>query len=404
MLGRVGCHGLSRCEFQDNFAGLAKAITESGADASHLLILEENGVTTLSVAECAWRRGELAPELLATLQAALVTAGRRLKTRMETCPAELGPSAKRVKRCDIPVMKPSRGGSLRAALASAAPVARQQTLEVFRRDIWARSNAGSSDARLRTWVAICRAWDMQPFPLTQDVVFKVSASFKAGGYRSARQYFCRARREHVMMTSVAVPPDVEMAIRDGVRSIERGMGKSEMKDAFVFERVKFPNPSSPVSWNERFAVTMMILGCWFLLREVELASLRAKHMTVDIETKTVRLTLQSSKNDQIGSLVTRSHGCYCKVVGESHCPFHVAAAYSQQFKLDNEAPLFPDKDNQEMSKGDTIKLFRQTLQSRGIKTTRPGALGQADVECFHGHCLRVSGAQFLARLKFLCRQ
>ena len=59
----------------------------------------------------------------------------------------------------------------------------------------------------------CQAWQIAPLPLCPDVVEKVAVSFKAGGYRSGKQYFCRARREHILQLKCTVPAEVEIAIR-----------------------------------------------------------------------------------------------------------------------------------------------------------------------------------------------
>ena len=55
----------------------------------------------------------------------------------------------------------------------------------------------------------------------EESVEKVSASLKEAGYRSARQYFARTRREHVLQMKNEVPPEVLLKMRDAIRSIER---------------------------------------------------------------------------------------------------------------------------------------------------------------------------------------
>ena len=91
---------------------------------------------------------------------------------------------------------------------------------------------GPNDARWTTWCKICEAWKIDPVPLSTDVSEKVGASLRKGGYRSSAQYFSRARKEHVQVTGMPVPAPVEIAIRDAIRSIERGMGNNAPKDAF----------------------------------------------------------------------------------------------------------------------------------------------------------------------------
>ena len=159
------------------------------------------------------------------------------------------------------------------ALASARPLRRAATLESFREDVWARSNIGPQDARWKTFCRVCPAWQIAPLPLCPNVVEKVAASFKAGGYRSGKQYFCRARREHIVLQlKCAVPAEVEMAIRDAQRSLERGLGVTSFKDAFRLEDLKLPEDPAVASMVALRSSCIVLLGSWFLMRELELAA------------------------------------------------------------------------------------------------------------------------------------
>ena len=66
----------------------------------------------------------------------------------------------KVRRTDLPVVRPSSSGSLSKALASARPEAREATLDRFKRDIWAPSNQKPQQARWNTWSKVCAAWDI----------------------------------------------------------------------------------------------------------------------------------------------------------------------------------------------------------------------------------------------------
>ena len=94
--------------------------------------------------------------------------------------------------------------------------------------MWARSNIGPQDARWKTFCFICQAWQIAPLPLCPDVVEKVAASFKAGGYRSGKQYFssisaepaanisssCRQR----VLTLQSAPARIRGALRTALRT------------------------------------------------------------------------------------------------------------------------------------------------------------------------------------------
>eukprot|EP00439_Symbiodinium_sp_Y106_P033815 s4231_g4.t1 len=98
-----------------------------------------------------------------------------------------------------------------------------------------------------------------------------------------------------------VPAPVEIAIRDAIRSIERGMGNNAPKDAFRLDALDIG--TDLLDARVAFMHAMVVLGSWFLCREIELSALRVKHMVLDAENKQVGLTLSASKTDTVGSMV-----------------------------------------------------------------------------------------------------
>ena len=384
-------------DYPDTFAGLSLAIVEAGVDPEFLPQLEEQGVRSVSGAMGALMSSRLPPELSTAIQAALVFAlgPERVPDAARQAAVEAPPT--KVRRTDLHVARPSRAGSLSKALASACPAARQETLNRFNRDLWAPSNQKPQQARWKTWSKVCEAWGIPALPLTVDGVEKVSASLKEGGYRSARQYFASARREHVLQMKAEVPPEVLLKMRGAIRSIERGLGGPALKDGFRVEDLVLPLPSDQVPTAKRQAVTVVILGCWFLMREIEIAAVRNKHFTVDVERQEVAFTLASSKTDQQGNLVQRKHQCYCSYVPAHLCPFHTALAFEKIRPKNPEAPLFVSAHGDELTKQESIALIRKVLADSHVALRRAGAPGQSSVERFGGHVLRVSGAQFLAR-------
>ena len=203
----------------------------------------------------------------------------------------------------------------------------------------------------------------------------VGASFRFGGYRSSAQYFSRARKEHIRVTGMPAPAAVELAIRDAIRSIERGMGANAAKDAFRLDALDFDFTSKGASFS--LAHGMVVLGSWFLCREIELANLRVKHMAVDTAGKQVTLTLASSKTDTVGSLVHRKHSCYCSVVPENICPYHAALRIADECSVDPEDSdfLFSPTPGLPLSKPQTIELIHEVLHSAGghsVQTRSPG--------------------------------
>ena len=96
------------------------------------------------------------------------------------------------------------------------------------------------------------------------------------------------------------------------------MGNNAPKDAFRLDALDIGTDllGARLAWLH----AMVVIGSWFLCREIELSALRVKHMVLDAENKQVGLTLSASKTDTVGSMVQRRHSCYCGTVPETICP------------------------------------------------------------------------------------
>lgn len=79
-------------------------------------------------------------------------------------------------RPDLPVTQNfARRASFTMALAAAQPNNRKRALDDLDRDILARSTQPSQESRVRTYRALCAAWQVEPFP--------ISIAFAAPGLR-----------------------------------------------------------------------------------------------------------------------------------------------------------------------------------------------------------------------------
>eukprot|EP00438_Fugacium_kawagutii_P013486 Skav208879 [mRNA] locus=scaffold270:173294:174070:- [translate_table: standard] len=95
-------------------------------------------------------------------------------------------------------------------------------------------------------------------------------------------------------------------------------------------------------------------------------------------------------------MIERSHVCACTSSREPLCPYHAMQdVMTHHPDLKSEAPLFPGPDGDVMSKQDTIAAIREVLERADVTLLRLGTSGTL-VHRFHGHCLRISGSQFLA--------
>lgn len=315
-------------------------------------------------------------------------------------------------RTDFPTVKSSTRGSILAALEAAAPDSQRSALNELEDAKFANSSRIARDALWRTWTKIAAAWGLPPLPLTSDLVNKIGASLKRGGYRSASNYFSRAREEHLRLTGLPVPESVNQSIRQTTRAVERGALAERPKEAFELETFAstssntspMPEDTSLYTSSISFATNFTVIGAWWMTREIEIAAAKKGDVEIRHSDRTVRWRLPSSKADQAGRGVVRSHGCACNRLTSSLasgcdydvskiCPYHLMKAHLQAIdKEDPTSPLFPSKSGQFLTKEESVQLIRAAVTNTfgpSIELERIDRLG--------GHSLRVSGAQAMAR-------
>lgn len=270
---------------------------------------------------------------------------------------------------------------------------------MLQQDVYAQSNSGPQASRMKTWRQIAAAWSLAPLPLTPELIKAVGASFKRGGYRSAQLYFGSAKKEHIMQYG-SLSRDLEILIKDVIRSIERGQGPAKLKDSFNLRDLA--NIDLTLETDQfRIHHNMVVLGCFFLTREIELSATLRRHIRLDTGRMTVSWTLPATKTCTKGELTERTHKCMCKSIPSQLCPYHcmedTLVLTQDAWDHTDDGPLFL-QDYEHMSKVYTIEAIRTVLQKAHVQTQRQGADGP--VERFHGHCLRISGSQALVRMGF----
>eukprot|EP00435_Cladocopium_sp_Y103_P047536 s110_g14.t1 len=300
-------------------------------------------------------------------------------------------------RWDTPVVRQVKRASLQAALDAALPNNRRRCVEALERDVLANSTKPSTDSKVKTYQTICLAWQVEPWPVTLRSIQCFGASLKEGAYKSAQGFFQAVftyQRRHLQQE---VDPVVRGAARDYTRSISRGIGPSALKDSFdvdMLSQIPVDYKTDPFDMQSpAHGRDVMILACWFMMRELEMASCRWSHLYVS--GPTINLMLPVQKNDTAGSLTLRTLRCACRIRLHPLCPVHAAQRHINRvrahsaFQSQAEFPLIPNETGQVSSKHFMIQFFRPL--------TRPNHEG-AETERFAGHVCRVSGAQWLSRL------
>ena len=133
-------------------------------------------------------------------------------------------------RSDLPVIHPGGRGDLTVMDRENALIAKLEE------DMYAQSSKRPREALWKTWCSMAQAWRLPPIPLTEELIVKVGASFKAGHYKSPQNYyFSRALQEHRALTKQHPSLFIQSLIRNVIRSITRGAGPTPFKGSFEVE-------------------------------------------------------------------------------------------------------------------------------------------------------------------------
>ena len=264
------------------------------------------------------------------------------------------------KRPDLPLPVQGRRANIQAAMDAAHPNNRQKSLEILERDVLARSTNPANEARVRTYMALMRCWELPAFPLDNFNIRAFGASLKAGAYKSSAVYFSAicAHQQRVLRTSV--PSIVKLGIRDCIRSIQRGLGTSQLKDSFnglLVGEIAADRDASAFSLSRLgHARDLVILDLWCMLREAEISG--AMMEDLQLTGREVHLTLPMHKTDQRGHYTLRTLTCSCGARMHPLCAWHSAerglirvSALMDRLGTTS-GPLFPTVDGRTASKNE----------------------------------------------------
>ena len=198
-----------------------------------------------------------------------------------------------VSRSDLPVIHPGGRGSIKRALDMTVTDRENTLIARLEDDMYAQSSKKPREALWKTWCSMAAAWNLQPVPLTEELVIKVGASFKAGHYKSPQNYFSRALQEHRQLTKQHPTPFVQSLIKNVIRSITRGTGPTAFKDSFEVELLNRAYDLNslrrePEHWSEdpSHSRDATLICCWWLLRGIEAAAASTKHVAPDNQRRT----------------------------------------------------------------------------------------------------------------------
>ena len=291
---------------------------------------------------------------------------------------------------------PGDAANMQAALDAARPENRAQALAALDQDALAASTIDSNNCRIRFYEAICRAWGLEPWPLSRESVGAFGACLKAGGYKSAAVYYS-AVVGHQMRTMWQAPsPELRRCIQDTRRAILRGAGPHRLKDFYdvpVLKAVLDEGAGDAFCVDTPSHMADVMLACaWWMLREIESAGAQICHLIFNEARGEVTLMLPVQKSDQRGLLCCRTLLCACRVARQILRPYHCMKRHMARIRLlgadatSPRAPLFPSGTGGVLSKEQFIRASRATLRACGVETR------------FTGHIARISGVQWLHNL------
>ena len=222
-----------------------------------------------------------------------------LNTRSPTAPAmETALASRR----DAPVVIPTvRGTRARRPTSELTASERVEAMAFYERDVLARSSAGSKESLWRTWCYFHQRWygpNSEPVPATPHSLAVVVAQMKASGYQSVGNYVSALKDRHIAQEHLW-DQNLAREVRRAVRSATRGRGSVKQAGELDLDQVvkACGNPGVLVDGGPAFPVRMIVFGCFFLLREVEISLMLARSVVVSSAVLEVSVHLPVSKTD-----------------------------------------------------------------------------------------------------------
>ena len=273
------------------------------------------------------------------------------------------------------------------------PAAWAGAKEDFRGAMLQPSSEATLDSRLKTCQEfVFEALRVPLLPLTEDKLVNLGAALRGAHYLSGPEHLRVARAEHIA-SNASWTGALQRCHSRCIRACKRGRGPVTRAGLGDIERFAVA-PEITVGVVERgpLAASTYTLTCIaFLLREIEgsLIAMRQVELLEDIDGRSLRLHLPSSKVDYWGSGASRTLVCTCRGARRMELPCVVCRVAAQVEARQaqgagQEDPLFPDGSGRFPSKEAAVATLRSVL------VPVEGEIS--------GHSPRRMGAQLLATL------
>jgi len=125
--------------------------------------------------------------------------------------------------------------------------------------------------------------------MTHRKIQILAACLKDGGYKSSQLYIDAAFYHHEHVLQHEVSASMRKAAKRLARAATRGIPGAKLKQAFDLRvlavLVRFGPADGPLDCRRpHHAVDVVIIACWFMLREIEIAGARVQDLTLSSAT------------------------------------------------------------------------------------------------------------------------
>ena len=349
-----------------------------------------NPLDTLKGGECSGTHGHIR-RVVATLDTSC-TPPRAEDDSNHVCSD--GVALAKYKRKDMPVVRNvSKASASTVADVAMVPSLKRQALADLDRDMYASTSRAPRDALLQTWDKFHLMWygpGVPSIPLDEAKLLHVSSLFKAGGYKSFRNYLSRIKERHIM-EGHQWSDRLSLIAARCARSVLRGLAGQTRSDAFdwkkVFERMAQHNvplcDHGPVH-----PFPMIVTATYFMLRELEASAIDVED--VSFTSDSVTLSLPVSKTDWAAKGCRRTWSCICNK--GLVCPFHVIKTHwDSMANKGSTGPLFPSTLGTYCTKSGVVQTIRMATKLSGAPCVNGS--GEWTVS---GHTFRITGARMLS--------
>lgn len=303
--------------------------------------------------------------------------------------------ADRKKRADMPIVrKASKGDASKVRKIAIDPHLRAMAQCELEEDMYALTSKAPRDARLVTWQKFHCWWygeAVPMLPLTTDKICKVSALFKAGGYKSYKNYISTAKDLHIA-EGYAWSDQLWRITQKCAKSVLRGLGgpvRSEQFDLLQVIRYLEHHSGPLARGGPKHPLAMVLCATFFMMRELEVSAIEMEDVTFT-ETS-IAINLPVSKVDWAAKGCRRTWTCVCSK--GYPCPVHVLKSHDDAIRASGyvNGPWFPDASGAYCTKEGVVETIRLAVhRSGGVAKDVNGAW------LVSGHTFRITGARTLS--------